>query len=135
MHLDNRPVKVISGLLAASRHFEYQRLPELYCGHGAELGEPVPYPSTCSPQAWSAGTAVAFVQAILGLDPNVPGGEIRINPMLPEGIGELTVERLRIGAGELSLKVTRLREGADEVGVEVLGNTTGLAIVQSGAVE
>ena len=127
--------KVISGLLDASQHFEYQRLPELYCGHGAELGEPVPYPSTCSPQAWSAGTAVAFVQAMLGLDPNVPAGEVRINPMLPEGIGELTVERLRIGAGELSLKVIRLADGPDEVSVEVLGNTTGLTIVQSGVEE
>ncbi|GAC42405.1 amylo-alpha-1,6-glucosidase [Paenibacillus popilliae] len=69
--------RVISGLLQASSFFEYQRLPELFCGHRAETGHPVPYPTTCSPQAWSAGTSIVFLQAMLGLTRMPPSGRSR----------------------------------------------------------
>ncbi|ALS20411.1 amylo-alpha-1,6-glucosidase [Paenibacillus naphthalenovorans] len=123
--------KVISSLLAASRFFEYQRLPELFCGHGSELGYPVPYPTTCSPQAWAAGTAIVFMQALLGLHPNALKKEIRIDPFLPEMIDELLAEHIPIGAGHLSLKVTRSRSGSDPVKVEILENTTGFELIHS----
>jgi glycogen debranching enzyme len=48
------------GLLRASVAFG-QRVPELWSGEG----RPVPYPSACRPQAWSAAAAVV-VQEFLG---------------------------------------------------------------------
>ncbi|MCZ8512660.1 amylo-alpha-1,6-glucosidase [Paenibacillus filicis] len=123
--------KVISSLLEASRAFEYQRLPELFCGHDSSLGHPVPYPTTCSPQAWAAGTSVVFLQAMLGLHPNALTREIAIDPYLPEGMDELAAERIRIGSGYLSLKVTRGVETGSGFEVQVLENTTGFELIHS----
>lgn len=120
--------KVISGLLEASRHFEYQRLPELFCGHGSELGYPVPYPTTCSPQAWAAATSFAFLQAILGINPNAIQKEIHLNPFFIAGMDSLTVDRLSVGDGVLSLELTRNVE-TGEIEVEVVENTTGFDLV------
>jgi glycogen debranching enzyme len=51
---------LVEGLLRASVAFD-QRLPELWSGEG----QPVPYPTACRPQAWSAAAAVA-VATVLG---------------------------------------------------------------------
>jgi glycogen debranching enzyme len=51
---------LVEGLLRASVAFG-QRLPELWSGEG----EPVPYPTACQPQAWSAAAAVV-VATVLG---------------------------------------------------------------------
>ena len=120
--------KVISGLLQASAHFEYQRLPELFCGHDANLGHPVPYPTTCSPQAWAAGTSIVFLQAMLGLYPNAAKKEIALSPFLPDGMNELKAERIAIGSGHLSVSVVRKADGSS-FHVEVLENTTGFDLV------
>ena len=48
---------LVQGLLAAAEAFD-QRLPELWSGEGA----PVPYPSACKPQAWSAAAAVVVAR-------------------------------------------------------------------------
>jgi glycogen debranching enzyme len=50
---------LVEGLLRASVAFE-QRLPELWSGEG----QPVPYPASCRPQAWSAAAAVVVAQAL-----------------------------------------------------------------------
>jgi hypothetical protein len=50
---------LVEGLLRASVAFE-QRLPELWSGEG----RPVPYPTACRPQAWSAAAAVAVAQVL-----------------------------------------------------------------------
>jgi N-terminal domain of (some) glycogen debranching enzymes/Amylo-alpha-1,6-glucosidase len=53
---------LIEGLLGASVAFE-QRLPELWSGEG----RPVPYPTACRPQAWSAAAAVVVAHAVNAL--------------------------------------------------------------------
>jgi glycogen debranching enzyme len=121
--------RLISGLLEASRFFEYQRLPELFCGYGAELGKPVPYPSTCSPQAWSAGTSIVFLQAMLGINPDALERKIVLKPFLPESFNELTAARMPIGEGHLSVKLIRPPESGDTVRVEVIENTTGYELI------
>jgi glycogen debranching enzyme len=120
--------KVISGLLEASKSFEYQRLPELFCGHSAEAGYPVPYPTTCSPQAWSAATSFAFLQSILGVHPNAITKEIHLNPFFTEGMNSLTVDKLFVGSGVLSLQLER-NAHTGEINVVVAENTTGYELV------
>ena len=51
---------LVEGLLRASVAFQ-QRLPEVWSGEG----RPVPYPTSCRPQAWSAAAAVV-VATVLG---------------------------------------------------------------------
>ena len=68
------------GLLRAGPAFDY-RLPELFGGTDARVGEPVlAYPEACRPVAWSGGAAVALLQAALGLEADVPRGIVRVAP-------------------------------------------------------
>jgi hypothetical protein len=72
---------LIDGLLAAGEAFGF-RLPELYAGDArAVLSRPVPYPASCHPQAWSAAAAILILRAWLGLEPDVPGGTVRLRPL------------------------------------------------------
>lgn len=98
--------RLVDGLLAASPAFG-GRLPELYGGHAAANGHrPVPYPPACRPQAWSAAAGVVVLSAILGLSVDVPGGVVRVRPMRPSPVGELTVHGLRVAGEPLDVHVT-----------------------------
>ena len=62
------------GLLDAAQHTG-QRLPELFCGFDrAEFDSPVPYPTSCAPQAWVTAAPLLLVRSLLGLNPDVPAG-------------------------------------------------------------
>ena len=72
---------LIDGLLGAAEAFDF-RLPELYAGDArTDLSRPMPYPTACHPQAWSAAAAILVLRAWLGLDPDVPNGRVRLRPM------------------------------------------------------
>jgi glycogen debranching enzyme len=89
---------LVDGLLTAAEAFDF-RLPELYGGDArTELSRPVPYPAACHPQAWSAAAAILILQAWLGLEPDVPNGVVRLNP-LP---GAPAVDGLRIAGHPVS---------------------------------
>lgn len=94
-------------------------LPELLCGFERRPGiGPVPYPSACHPQAWSAASLFLTVQAMLGL--SVVGAEKRViieSPTLPRWLEWLRIEDLRVGTDSVSLMMRRT-DGA--VAVEVL---------------
>lgn len=113
---------VMEGLIDASAHFEYDRLPELFCGYEKAMGKAVKYPVACSPQAWAAGTPLVFIQSILGLFPNSLKKEIVLSPKLLSKMNKLEVSNLSIGDGQLSLSVTL-------EGLEVIENTTSYEIV------
>ncbi|HVX47538.1 MAG TPA: glycogen debranching N-terminal domain-containing protein [Mycobacteriales bacterium] len=85
-------------LIRAAEGFE-QRLPELYSGE-ADLGDntPAPYPAACRPQAWSAAAAVSILTSLLGLQPDLPRGRLRVRPALPPPVLPLRVEGLLAGS-------------------------------------
>lgn len=118
--------KIIQGLIDASEHFEYHRLPELFCGYDKSIGKPVKYPIACSPQAWAAGTPLIFVQTMLGLSANSFQKEIHLSPFLLDKMNYLKIENLLIGDGALSLTVSRKQHTFD---VHVHENTTGYKVV------
>ncbi len=58
------------GALAAASHFA-GRPPELFAGLSrTSVPVPVPYPSSCSPQAWSSASILLHVRSVVGLDVN-----------------------------------------------------------------
>ncbi|WP_409304234.1 glycogen debranching N-terminal domain-containing protein [Peribacillus sp. SCS-155] len=118
---------VIDGLIEAAAYFEYDRLPELFCGYSKTLGKAVKYPVACSPQAWAAGTPLVFIQTLLGLFPDSLEKQIVLSPSLLDGMNELRVQNISIGDGVLSVSVSR-KEGS--LDVSILENTTGFEIVQ-----
>jgi glycogen debranching enzyme len=75
------------GLLDAAAAFGW-RLPELFAGDSRPaVPWPSPYPASCRPQAWAAASIGALVQARLGLEVDVPGGRVRIEPPAPGAAG------------------------------------------------
>lgn len=67
--LTDHAVALITALVDAAAATDY-RLPELFCGDEAsESPALVPYPAACRPQAWSAASAGAAVQILLGASP------------------------------------------------------------------
>jgi len=72
------PAALAEQLLAVAPGFGY-RLHELYSGDRRDrVSTPAPYPAACRPQAWTAASGVVLLAASLGLDPDVPGGVLRV---------------------------------------------------------
>jgi glycogen debranching enzyme len=103
---------VLEGLLAAADHSD-GRLPELFLGlDRRDVGIPVSYPTSCSPQAWSAASPLLLLRVLLGLEPDVPAGSVRVAPSLPDGMDRLVARGLRLWDGQLDVAC---RDGATEV--------------------
>lgn len=120
---------VIEGLIEAAAHFEYDRLPELFCGYDRSVGKAVKYPVACSPQAWAAGTPLVMVQTILGLFPDALEEKIVLSPVFPNGMNVLEVENVKIGKGHLSVTAERNSNGIVELTIKE--NTTGYEVVRN----
>ncbi|HEY2576441.1 MAG TPA: glycogen debranching N-terminal domain-containing protein [Streptosporangiaceae bacterium] len=110
-----KAASLADGLLAAAGAFGW-RLPELFSGDG-ETSWPTPYPASCRPQAWAAAAAGALVQALLGLDVDMPAGTVRVQP-----------PGVRIGGAGARLHVDGLVAGAETFSAGV--DESGLAYLQ-----
>ncbi|MGH3344852.1 MAG: amylo-alpha-1,6-glucosidase [Carbonactinosporaceae bacterium] len=114
--------RVAADVLAAARSYG-GRLPELMCGFDrSAYPAPVPYPTSCSPQAWAAATPGFLLRTLLGIDPCVPRGRLRVDPALPAEIGVVRLAGLPLGdahvlveAGGGALRVEGLPPGVELV--------------------
>ncbi|MFD7659445.1 glycogen debranching N-terminal domain-containing protein [Actinosynnema sp. NPDC059797] len=98
--------RLAEGLLDAASAFG-GRLPELYCGFArADFSPPVPYPTSCSPQAWASAAPLLLVRAFLGLEPDVPRRRLSLSPHLPERWGEVALADLRLGEVTAHVRAT-----------------------------
>ncbi len=98
--------QVAVALLDAAAHFGH-RLPELFCGHSREqVPVPVPYPTSCSPQAWAAAAPLELLRALLRLEPQVHRGRLRCAPAVPARYLPLELANLRFGDYQVLLDVT-----------------------------
>ena len=83
--------KLAWALFECAGFFAY-RLPEVFAGFArADTEIPVEYPTASRPQAWAAGAPLLALRTMLGLDAN---GELRRDPVLPDGVGELDLPGL-----------------------------------------
>ena len=84
--------RVARSLLDAATHFEY-RLPEVFGGHSRVEGRgPVEYPTSCSPQAWAAGTIPLLARTMLGVEPDNASRRLSVMPVLPDGVAWLRLK-------------------------------------------
>jgi glycogen debranching enzyme len=89
--------RLATGLLDAAGEFG-GRLPELFCGFARdEFSPPVPFPTSCSPQAWASAAPLLLVRAFLGLEPHVPRRTLAVRPGLPAAWGRVALDGLRLG--------------------------------------
>jgi len=111
--------EVATALFDAARAFPYYRLPELFGGAARSAHHaPVPYPVACRPQAWAAGAFPFILQAILGLRADAPAKRLFIvRPKLPQWLGHVQLEGLRVGQAEVDLYYERK---GDRTSVQIL---------------
>ena len=108
--------RISQALIDAARAFG-GRLPELFCGFDRkEYAEPVPYPTSCSPQAWAAAAPVHLVRTLLRFQPSMARDRIWVSPVLPPAYVPLRIEGVSLGERRINVEVsaqgTRL-EGLD----------------------
>lgn len=114
----------LAGGLLAAVQATGGRLPELFAGITSdEMPVPVPYPASCSPQAWASAAPLLVMRALLGLDPDVPNRRLKIDPVLPPGSTKLHVTDLPLGGTRVAIEV----EGD---AVAVRGLPRGLALIR-----
>ncbi|MWQ92498.1 amylo-alpha-1,6-glucosidase, partial [Escherichia coli] len=90
--------RLATGVLDAAAAFG-GRLPELFCGFPrSQFASPVPYPTSCSPQAWASAAPLLLLRSFLGLDPHVPNRALTVTPHLPAEWGRIALSNLRLGA-------------------------------------
>jgi glycogen debranching enzyme len=110
---------VMSSLIDTATTASDYRLPELFCGFNrGDFDTPVPYPVSCVPQAWAAGSIFEMLKATLGI--NLTADKITVtHPTLPKGVNKLTVQNLHCAGKRVKLTFIRKKEGAPELDVHV----------------
>jgi len=99
--------QVSLGLLDAAARLG-GRLPELICGFDrSEFEDPVPYPTSCSPQAWAAGAPLLVLRSLLRFQPDLPRRVITCQPALPAELMPLRIDGVAVGPAALSLNARR----------------------------
>ncbi|HTZ93570.1 MAG TPA: glycogen debranching N-terminal domain-containing protein [Streptosporangiaceae bacterium] len=97
--------RVTSAIVDAAASFGY-RLPELFCGFGRdEFASPVPYPTSCSPQAWAAGAPLLLLHSLLRFTPDVGTGQLWCAPEIPDRYLPLRVSAVRVGKSRLTVAI------------------------------
>jgi glycogen debranching enzyme len=98
-------LQLAGGLLAAAEACD-GRLPELFAGLARdEMPVPVPYPASCSPQAWASAAPLLVTRTLLGLEPNLPAGFVELDPALPPDASRLELVDLPLGGARINLEV------------------------------
>jgi len=100
--------RIAAALIEASAPFA-GRLPELFCGFDrADVPVPLPYPTSCSPQAWAAATPIGLLTALLTLDPDATNGTVTAARQLPAEWGDLTLTGINVGGHRIDLDTRHL---------------------------
>jgi glycogen debranching enzyme len=114
---------IIGQIFAASQRFRYYRLPELFCGFPQDnryYSSPAEYPVSCSPQAWTAGAAIYFLQIMLGLEADAARRTITLRPCFPAWISQLALDGILVGDYKVSFRVCRDMDDPEKYVLEVV---------------
>jgi glycogen debranching enzyme len=97
--------RVAEAILDAAARLGY-RLPELFCGFPRQdYPVPIPYPASCSPQAWAAAAPLQLLTTLLRITPQPSAGRLWCAPAIPARYLPLQVTGLRIGQSHLTIDI------------------------------
>ena len=100
--LTEAALAVTNGLLDASQSWD-GRLPEFFCGlDRSDVATPIPMPTSCSPQAWSSAAPLLLLRLLMGLEPDADG-QLTVNP-IPGGDGDIVLRGVRCGEGVFDVR-------------------------------
>jgi glycogen debranching enzyme len=81
------------------------RLPELFCGFAREeFAAPVGYPTSCSPQAWSAATPFSLLRTLLAFEPDINDRRVYVKPAIPESLGTVRIDQMPLGTKRVTIE-------------------------------
>ena len=102
--------RTIAEMIAAAKAFPDWRIPELFGGQPRRAGvAPTTYPVACVPLAWSAGATFLCIRTMLGLSVAPNGSAVALDPLLPDGVDRFEAIGLRVGAGDMDVRIARRR--------------------------
>ena len=120
--------RIAGGLIDAGSRFMLNRMPEVFAGTSrSESPFPIQYLGANVPQAWAAGSVFSLLRSLLGIEIDAAASTIYADPVLPDWLGELRLERVHVGDRTVDLRVWR--DGKDSR-IEVLGDGGGIALVR-----
>lgn len=94
---------VIRGLIDALEAFG-GRLPELFCGFARTARPtPVPYPTSCSPQAWAAAAPYELLRLSMNLEIRPEDGSLQV-AATPDFVGEVEIDGLPLLGRRLAIR-------------------------------
>src|SRR5215469_7077903 len=115
--------RVMDAIVDTSAAFGY-RLPELFCGFDKEeFGTPVPYPTSCSPQAWAAGAPLLLLHSLLRFSPDMESHQLWCAPDVPDRYLPLRVSGLCVGKSRLAVDIDEGNwqiSGLEPISIEVI---------------
>jgi glycogen debranching enzyme len=98
----SRVARAVSG---AAAFFAGHQVPELYAGlQRMHEDFPVQYLGANVPQAWAAGSAFSFLQAVLGLEPDAANDVLNVMPELPHWLPDVTLKGLKMGRHRFDIR-------------------------------
>ena len=93
----------IAMALFEAAEFTDHRLPEVFAGYPrTESRFPVRYPTASSPQAWATAAPFLWIRLMLGL--HAEDGDLRIEPALPQEVGEIYYHGLHAFGGHYDVR-------------------------------
>jgi glycogen debranching enzyme len=111
--------RVAEAVFDAAAHFGY-RLPELMCGFPREdYPVPIPYPASCSPQAWAAAAPLQLLTTLLRITPQPHAGRLWCAPAMPVHYLPLRITGLRLRQSHLTIDIRD--DGWDLTGLDCTG--------------
>jgi len=117
--------RVSDAIIDAAEYFGY-RLPELFCGFDrAEFTTPVPYPTSCSPQAWAAAAPLQLLHSLLRFTPEVSSAQLWCAPEVPARYLPLRVSGLRVSKSRIAVDIADGQwdiSGLEPVSLEVIAS-------------
>jgi glycogen debranching enzyme len=97
--------RIAEAIFDAAAHLGY-RLPELFCGFPREeYPAPIPYPTSCSPQAWAAAAPLQLLTTLLRITPQPGARRLWCAPAIPARYLPLQVVGLQIGGSRLTIDI------------------------------
>jgi glycogen debranching enzyme len=98
--------RVMEGMIDAAAEFGH-RLPELFAGFSqSEYPFPVPYPTSCSPQAWAAASPLLMLRTLLRFEPDVRHARLHLAPVLPEWVDTVRLDGVALMGGRLTIEAS-----------------------------
>jgi glycogen debranching enzyme len=115
--------RVAEAMFDAAAHLGH-RLPELFCGFPRDKHpDPIPYPTSCSPQAWAAAAPLQLLTTLLRITPQAGTHRLLCAPAIPGRYLPFHAAGLRLRNSRLTMDVrddSWHLSGLEDTGMELI---------------